>query len=244
LLLKVRDLTKSFGKLVAVNKLNFDVNEGEIIAIIGPNGAGKTTTFNLITGHLKPDTGSIEFQGKNIAGLKPYKVCRAGVARTFQIVRFFPNLTVFEHVLLGAISRAGLRAKREELTEEVDNILEFLNMEDKRNVLAKNLTIPDKKRVELASALALKPKLLLLDELMAGLNPAEVDECVNLLKKINKDLGITMIVVEHVMRAVMKLCERIIVLHYGNKLAEGTPEEIAKNKKVIEAYLGEGVEYA
>jgi len=243
-MLKVTGLTKSFGKLIAVNDLSFTVNEGERVAIIGPNGAGKTTTLNLITGHLKPDKGVVEFYAKNITGLKPYKICRAGIGRTFQIVRAFPDFTVFEHVLVGAISRYGLRAPTDLLKRQVEDVLEKLGLNAKKNTLVRNLTIVDKKRVELATALALKPKLLLLDELMAGLNPAEVDEHVELLRRINEEDGITLIIVEHVMRAVMKLCNRIIVMHYGKKIAEGTPAEIATNKAVIEAYLGEGVPYA
>jgi branched-chain amino acid transport system ATP-binding protein len=243
-MLKVTGLTKSFGKLVAVNNLSFTVSEGERVAIIGPNGAGKTTTFNLITGHLKPDRGVVEFYGKNITGLKPYKICRAGIGRTFQIVRSFPNFTVFEHVLVGAISRYGPRAQMDLLKNQTENVIQKLGLNAKKNTIVRNLTIVDKKRVELATALALKPKLLLLDELMAGLNPAEIDEYIELLKRINEEDGITLIVVEHVMRAVMKLCNRIIVMHYGKKLAEGTPMEISTNRDVIEAYLGEGVAYA
>jgi branched-chain amino acid transport system ATP-binding protein len=243
-LLKVMGLTKSFGKLVAVNNLSFTVSEGERVAIIGPNGAGKTTTFNLITGHLKPDRGVVEFYGRNITGLKPYKICRAGIGRTFQIVRAFPDFTVFEHVLVGAISRYGPRAQMDLLKNQTENVIQKLGLSAKKNTLVRNLTIVDKKRVELATALALKPKLLLLDELMAGLNPTEIDEYIELLKRLNEEDGITLIVVEHVMRAVMKLCNRIIVMHYGTKLAEGTPMEIATNRDVIEAYLGEGVTYA
>jgi len=243
-MLKVTGLTKSFGKLVAVNNLSFTVGEGERVAIIGPNGAGKTTTFNLITGHLKPDRGVVEFYGKNITGLKPYKICRAGIGRTFQIVRSFPNFTVFEHVLVGAISRYGPRAQIDLLKNQTENIIQKLGLIAKKDTIVRNLTIVDKKRIELATALALKPKLLLLDELMAGLNPAEIDEYIELLKRINEEDGITLIVVEHVMRAVMKLCNRIIVMHYGKKLAEGAPMEISTNRDVIEAYLGEGVAYA
>jgi branched-chain amino acid transport system ATP-binding protein len=243
-MLKVMGLTKSFGKLVAVNNLSFTVSEGERVAIIGPNGAGKTTTFNLITGHLKPDRGVIEFYGRNITGLKPYKICRAGIGRTFQIVRAFPDFTVFEHVLVGAISRYGPRAQMDLLKNQTENVIQKLGLSAKKNMLVRNLTIVDKKRVELATALALKPKLLLLDELMAGLNPTEIDEYIELLKRLNEEDGITLIMVEHVMRAVMKLCNRIIVIHYGTKLAEGTPMEIATNRDVIEAYLGEGVTYA
>jgi branched-chain amino acid transport system ATP-binding protein len=237
-------LTKSFGKLVAVNNLSFTVSEGERVAIIGPNGAGKTTTFNLITGHLKPDRGVVEFYGRNITGLKPYKICRAGIGRTFQIVRAFPDFTVFEQVLVGAISRYGPRAQMDFLKNQAENVIQKLGLRAKKNTLVRNLTIVDKKRVELATALALKPKLLLLDELMAGLNPTEIDEYIELLKRLNEEDGITLIVIEHVMRAVMKLCNRIIVMHYGTKLAEGTPMEIATNRDVIEAYLGEGVTYA
>ena len=240
-LLRVEKLRKSFGELVAVKDLSFDVNKGEILGLIGPNGAGKTTTFNCITGHLKPDHGVIEFEGKNIAGLSPHKICKLGIARTFQIARYFPNLTVFDHVLTGAISRYGIGSNRDELAEKVIDVLDYVGLKEKKDIVVRNLTIPDKKRVCLATALVLEPKLLLLDEAMAGLNPTEVDEYVHMLKKLNEEKGITMIVVEHVMRAVMKLSDRIVVMHYGSKIAEGTPEEVSENKKVIEAYLGEKI---
>lgn len=239
--LEVRGLTKRFGGLKAVDNLSFDVYRGEILGIIGPNGAGKTTTFNLITGHLKPDSGKIVFEGKNITGLKPYRIARMGILRTFQIVKYFPNVTVQDHILVGAISKYGILADRSELNKRVEEVLEFLGLSKFKDVEVRNLTTPLKKLVELATALVMKPKVLLLDELMAGLNPTEIEHMMDLLRIINKDMKVTLVIVEHIMRAVMRLCERIIVLHYGKKIAEGAPEEVSSNPEVIRAYLGEEV---
>ncbi len=244
MILEVNGLTKHFGGVRAVDNLNLVINQGEIVGMIGPNGAGKTTTFNLITGILKPDSGTVKFKGENITNLKPFQIARRGIVRTFQIVKYFPNVTVFDHIYIGAIAKNGLRADRKTLEPMVNETLQFLHLKDKKNVLVKSLTIPFKKRVELATSLVLKPKLLLLDELMAGLNPAEIDEYLELLRKINRELGITMIVVEHVMKAVMRLCQRIIVLHFGRKIAEGPPEEVSRNPEVVRVYLGEGAKYA
>lgn len=240
-ILVVKNLLKRFGGLIAVNNFSFDLYKGEILGLVGPNGAGKTTTFNLITGNLKPDGGRIILEGEDITGLKPYQIARKGILRTFQIVKVFSNMSVFDHILVGGISREGIRADRSKLFKEVEWLLDFLELNKYRNTPVKNLTIPFKKRVELASALMMKPKILLLDELMAGLNPVEISETLEVLKKINKELGISLILVEHIMHAIMNISKRVIVLHYGKKIAEGSPEEVTKNPEVIKAYLGEGV---
>jgi len=244
-LLEVKDLRKEFGGVVAVKDLSFtlEVRPGSRLGIIGPNGAGKTTTFNMITGTFKPTAGIIEFDGERIDGLKPHKICKKGIVRTFQIVRVFPNLTVYEHVLRGAIVKKFSPDHKKRWGDEIEEMLELTDLQRSRNVLAKNLTTVQKKRLELATVLMTKPKLLLLDELMAGLNLVEIEETLKLLRKINEEMGIALIVVEHVMKAVMDLCERIIVLHYGEKIAEGSPHEIANNEEVIKAYLGEEAKY-
>ena len=243
-ILSVKQLRKEFGGVVAVDDNTFSVENGIRLGIIGPNGAGKTTTFNMIAGFLKPSAGTIEFEGKKISGLKPHKISHRGIGRTFQKVRAFGELTVHEHVLTGALAHDLHFVPTPSQLEEVDHILELTRLENSREVTVKNLTIASQKRIELATALATKPKLLLLDELMAGLTFVEIDETLDLLRMLNEKMGITLIVVEHVMKAIMELCQRIIVLNYGRMLAEGTPEEVANNKKVIEAYLGEEVTYA
>lgn len=242
MLLQVEGLSKTFGGVVAVRDLSFAVASGERLGIIGPNGAGKTTTFNVISGEYRPTAGVVRLDGGRIDGLRPHKINRRGIARTFQIVRVFGALTAREHVLTGVLSRQpGLRVGARQ-AEEVEELLHLTGLERLRDTLAGNLTTAFKKRLELATALATRPKVLLLDELMAGLNPVEVEESMELLRRINEERGITLIVVEHVMKAIMGLCRRILVLHYGEKIAEGTPQEVASNRQVIEAYLGE--EYA
>lgn len=241
--LEVINLTKRFGGLIAVNNISFKIDKGEIIGLIGPNGAGKTTVINMISGLLSPTSGRIKFEGKDITNLGAHKICKLGIGRTFQIVRVFPEVSVFEHIMIGAIARYGVLANERSLRQKVMEILEFTGLVRKKDVPAKNLTAVEKKLLELASALATKPKLLLLDELAAGLNPTELDEVLTLLKEINK-MGITLLIVEHVMKFVMTLSKRIIVLHNGIKIAEGSPSEIARDKKVIESYLGEGYSLA
>jgi branched-chain amino acid transport system ATP-binding protein len=238
-ILDVRGLKKHFGGLAATASVNFNIEKGEIVGLIGPNGAGKTTLFNLISGAITPDAGVITFKGKDIAGLKPYRICRAGIARTFQSVKIFAKMSVFNHALIGYLFGEDHKNKTPRGgNEEAEKILEFVGLSGMSKRCAADLTLADQKRLEVARALATQPELLLLDELMAGLNPTEVAEAMELVRKI-REKGITVIMIEHVMKAIMAICDRVIVLHHGEKLAEGRPEEIAQNKSVIEVYLGD-----
>jgi branched-chain amino acid transport system ATP-binding protein len=234
-LLKVEKLTKHFGGLAALRDVSFELHEGEFLGMIGPNGSGKTTAFNCISGFYKPTSGQVIFEGKNIAGLPSHKVCKLGIARTFQIPRPFPNLTVIENVMAGAIGKGESVSKAREKAEEV---LKFLGMEKMSYELAKKLNVHGRKTLELARALATSPRLLLLDEVAAGLNPSELTSLIERVRKIWKN-GLSIIMVEHVMKTVMTLSQRIIVLHHGEKIAEGPPKLIAEDAKVIEAYLGQ-----
>lgn len=234
-LLEVKNLNKKFGGLVVSKDLNLQVKEGQIYGVIGPNGAGKSTLFNQISGYIKPDSGEVIFNGKNITGLPPHKLCMEGIGRTFQIVKPFGNRTVLYNVAVGAFARTNNRKEAIRVAEE---IVEKVGLGNKRYFLAKNLTIVDRKRLEIAKALATQPKLLLLDEVLAGLTPSEVDEAIELIKQL-RDSGITILMIEHVMRAVMALCEYVLVIGYGTEIAQGTPEEVTKDPNVITAYLGD-----
>jgi branched-chain amino acid transport system ATP-binding protein len=235
-LLEGKGVTIHFGGLAAVSGVDFYVDEGEVVGLIGPNGAGKTTLFNLISAALQPKSGEILFKGKKISGLQPYQVCRLGIARTFQTVKLFGGLPVIENVRIGSLFGAQKRLTKN-ATSEAQELLKFVGLSDVAYVPAGGLTLANQKRVEVARALATKPELLLLDEIMSGLNQTELLEAMELVNKIHKK-GITVIVIEHVMRAIMGICDRIIVLDYGKKIAEGTPKEIASSEKVIEVYLG------
>jgi branched-chain amino acid transport system ATP-binding protein len=235
-LFEVKGISKHFEGLVAVSELSFDVEMGEIVGLIGPNGAGKTTVFNLITGFYKPETGNILFEGKELVGQRTYRICKMGLGRTFQLVRPFSDISTFRNVRIGVFNRVKDTRKA---SEEADHILEEVGLAAKKEQLAGNLTIPDRKRLELAKALGTQPKLLLLDEVMAGLTPREVEDLIALIKKINAK-GMTILMIEHVMRGVMALSDRIIVIHHGEKIAEGSPGEVAKDERVIKVYLGEG----
>ena len=236
MILKARGVTKNFGGLAAVSNVDFDVDEGMIMGLIGPNGAGKTTLFNLISGAVPLDSGTIFYDEQKISGRKPYHICRAGIGRTFQIAKNFPGMSVRENVMMGALFGKANQSKKK-VESEVDEILEYVDLADQADRHVPDLTLAGQKRVEVARALATKPRLLMLDETMAGLNPTEVDEAMMLVRKIRSS-GITIIMIEHVMRAIMAICDRIVVLHHGEKIAEGPPEEIATNSAVIEVYLG------
>jgi branched-chain amino acid transport system ATP-binding protein len=234
-LLEATNVSMHFGKLPALKDVSLSVDEGEIMGLIGPNGAGKTTFFNCITGYLTCSSGIIQFQGKDITRLRPYRNCHLGLCRTFQIVQSFQDMTVLENVMMGAFCRHASPAKSTELAA---GILEFTGLADKRNQVAGSLTLADQKRIELAKALATEPKLLLLDEVMAGLNSEETEQAIELVRKIHQT-GLTLIIVEHVMEVIMNISRRIVVLDSGELIADGPPEEIVRNERVIQAYLGE-----
>jgi len=235
-LLEVRALCKSFRGLRAVNDVSFDVPEGAIVALIGPNGAGKTTCFNLIAGAFRADSGDVTMDGRRLDGLRPDQICRAGVGRTFQLVKPFAQLSVEENVVVGALKASGDVKKARASAGE---ILKLLGLAQKRQQLAASLTLPERKRLEVARAMATAPRLLLLDEVMAGLRPTETDQMVEVFRRLNRDTGLTILLIEHVMRAVMALAQQIVVLHHGETICRGTPEQVVRDPAVLECYLGE-----
>lgn len=238
MMLDLKDLVKDFGGLRAVDSLNLSIEQGQILGLIGPNGAGKSTVFNCIAGVYPPTEGEIFFDGTRINNVKPWDLCRQGLARTFQIVKPFASKTVLYNVMVGSYVTTDKRSAAESKAVET---LKALNLHEKKDVKAGNLTIADRKRLEIARALATDPKLLLLDEVMAGLRPTEVDEMVKIIHGL-RDRGITIFIIEHIMRAIMALSDHIVVIHFGQKISEGPPKEVASDEKVIKAYLGE--EYA
>jgi branched-chain amino acid transport system ATP-binding protein len=232
--LSVMDVSKRFRGLAAVSHVSFDVQPGEIYAVIGPNGAGKTTLFNMIAGAMAPDGGSITFAGETIDGLRSDQVAQRGIGRTFQLVRPFPSLSVEDNIVVGALMQTNALEGARQVAHEVMSQLDLLS---KRGQIASSLTLPDRKRLEVARALAGRPKLLLLDEVMAGLRPTETDRIVSILRDLNRN-GLTILLIEHVMRAVAALASRILVLHHGAAIAQGTPENVLREPAVIESYLG------
>ena len=249
-LLRTENVSEVFGGLKAVTDFNIHLDRGELVGLIGPNGAGKTTAFNMLTGVYQPTTGSITFEGESIVGLKPYQVTQRGIARTFQNIRLFSELTVLENVkiafhyhvrygLLESVFRIGRYFKEEEeIEKEAPSLLKIFHLDDKAYEVAKNLPYGAQRRLEIARALAAKPKLLLLDEPAAGMNPQETKELMDMIRWIRKEFGLTILLIEHDMSLVMGICERIYVLEYGEIIAQGTPDEIKQNPEVIRAYLG------
>lgn len=233
-ILRMDKVAKSFGGLRAVNGASFDINPGEIVGLIGPNGAGKTTVFNLISGYFAPSKGNIFFKGQKINGQQPYQMAKKGIGRTFQVVKPFPGLTVLENVVIAALCKHHRRADAE---KHAWQILEFTGLADRAEQSAASLTLPGRKRLEISKALALDPELLLLDEVVAGLNPTEADQTIHLILKI-RDQGISILIVEHIMRVIMNISDNLVVLNFGSMIATGKPAEIIKNEQVIQAYLG------
>jgi branched-chain amino acid transport system ATP-binding protein len=237
-ILEGKDVTKHFGGLTAVDHVDFSLETGEIVGLIGPNGAGKTTLINLITGTIPASDGQVWFEGQQIVGKRPHEIARLGISRTYQIVKPFRNLTVLENVLVGALFGShGLTRDMATARERAEEVLEFVGLDGNKHAEADELNVPGMKRLEMAKALAMDPDVLLLDEVMAGLNPTEVDAAVALIKEI-RDSGVTILVIEHVMRAIRSVSDRVFVLHHGQRIADGTPNEVMSDEQVIKAYLG------
>lgn len=234
-LLQIQNVSKRFGGLAALTDVSYSVNQGEILGLIGPNGAGKTTLFNVVNGFYPPSKGEVLFKGERISNFKPHQICRLGIGRTFQVVKPLQRMTVLDNVIASAFLRAKNKAEAEEKAHEA---LEFTGLYEDRYLISKGLPLGKRKRLEITRALATKPEMLLMDESFAGLNPTEINDQINIIRQI-REKGITLMVIEHHMRVIMSISDRIIVLNYGEKIAEGTPSEIGKNRLVIEAYLGE-----
>ena len=235
-ILDVQNVSKQFGGLTAVNQVSLYVDQGEIVGLIGANGAGKTTLFNMLAGVFPPTSGKIVFGGKEVQGLPCHQICRMGVGRTYQIVKPFVNLSVLDNTVVGALNR---HHDVKEARKKAEEVLEFVGLDQRKHVAGSNLNLPELKRMELARALATEPKLLLLDEVMAGLNPTDSSRVIELVKRIRDERGITIIVIEHVMKAIMTLFDRIYVLNQGNLIASGKPEEVSQDPEVIKSYFGE-----
>jgi len=241
-LLEGQNVSKHFGGVTALNDISFHVDAGEIVGLIGPNGAGKTTLFNVISNVYPPDSGRIKFKGSEITGLRPHQVCKKGIARTFQITMSFTNMSTVQNVMIGALfGKAHLR-RLKSAREKAEHLMELTGLSGKADLSADNLISADARKLELARALAAEPEILLLDEVMAGLNPSEVSEAMKLIERLRSEMGITVFMVEHIMKSVMGISDRVIVLDSGRQIAEGTPKEVIENPRVIEAYLGEARE--
>lgn len=240
-MLEVSNVTKTFGGLTALDKVSFEVGNGEIVGLIGPNGAGKTTLFNTISGIYTPEDGDIAFMGDRISGSRPSDICHAGIVRTFQIVRTFDESTVFENVLAGAMFGSGDRISEEDAIDRAEAAIEFVDLTAVRDTKTHNLPIAQRKQVELARGLACEPDLLMIDEMGAGLTPAELDELVSIIGRIRAERGISVLWIEHVMRAILEVSDRVLVLHQGELIASGSPEEIKNDDQVIDAYLGDTI---